>query len=91
MAAALDGVDALHLGDDLVTVPTRPAGRDELERVHTRPYLDSLRRRCEQGGGSIDADTYLTRQSWDIATRAAGAGVVAIEELGEATRVTWPS
>ncbi len=77
----MEAVHDLHLGDDLVTLATRPAVSSELERVHTGPYLDSLRRLCEQGGGSVDADTYLTRQSWDIATRAAGAGLVAIEEL----------
>jgi acetoin utilization deacetylase AcuC-like enzyme len=81
VAAVMEGVADLHLGDDLVMVPTRPAGPRELARVHTDLHLERLLLLSEQGGGSIDADTYATSESWDIATRAAGAGLVAIDEL----------
>ena len=81
VAAVMEGVADLHLDDQLVVVPTRPADRRELTRVHTEPHIDSLVRLSEQGGGSIDADTYATAESWDVATRAAGAGLVAIDEL----------
>jgi acetoin utilization deacetylase AcuC-like enzyme len=64
-----------------VTVETRPADSLELGMVHTDVHLERLLRFSEQGGGSIDADTYATSESWAIATRAAGAGLVAIDEL----------
>ncbi len=81
VAAVMDGVADLHLGAELVVVPTRPADAAELERVHTDLHLEHLRRLCSQGGGSVDADTYATPESWAIATRAAGAGLVAVDEL----------
>jgi acetoin utilization deacetylase AcuC-like enzyme len=81
VTAVMEGVADLHLGDDLVTVPSRPAELTELGRVHTDLHLEHLHRFSEQGGGSIDADTYATHESWAIATRAAGAGLVAIDEL----------
>jgi acetoin utilization deacetylase AcuC-like enzyme len=81
VAAVMEGLADLYLGDDLVTVETRPAGLLELGRVHSELHLDRLLRFCEEGGGSIDADTYATPESWAIATRAAGAGLVAIDEL----------
>jgi acetoin utilization deacetylase AcuC-like enzyme len=81
VAAAMEGVADLHLGGDLVTVSSRPAGLADLGRVHTDQYLEYLRKFSEHGGGSIDADTYATQESWAIATRAAGAGLVAIDEL----------
>ena len=77
----MEGVADLQLGDDLVVVPTRVAGPLELGRVHTGPHLDYLRRFSTEGGGSLDADTYATPASWEIATRAAGAGLVAMDEL----------
>jgi acetoin utilization deacetylase AcuC-like enzyme len=81
VAAVMEGLADLHLGSDLVTVASRPAGPLELGRVHTDLHLEQLLRFCEQGGGSIDADTYATSESWAIASRAAGAGLVAIDEL----------
>ena len=81
VAAVMEGLADLHLGADLVTVAPRPAGLLELGRVHTDLHLEQLLAFCEQGGGSIDADTYATSESWTIATRAAGAGLVAIDEL----------
>ncbi len=81
VSAVMQGIDDLHLGNDLVTVGTRPAGPLELGRVHTELHLEHLLRFCRQGGGSLDADTYATPESWAIATRAAGAGLVAVDEL----------
>ncbi len=92
VAAVMEGVADLHLGDELVVVPTRPADPAELARVHTdapsRAPGPPVRDRAE---GSIDADTYATPESWDIATRAAGAGLVAIDELRQRTGASWPS
>ena len=83
IAAAMDGVADLHLDGDLLLVPARPAPMDQLLRVHSADYLDELERFCATGGGSLDPDTYATTESWDIALESAGAGLVAIEMLGE--------
>jgi len=64
-----------------VVVPSRPAERHELARVHDGWHLDDLARLSQEGGGSIDGDTYATPESWEIATRAAGAGLVAVDGL----------
>jgi acetoin utilization deacetylase AcuC-like enzyme len=81
MAAVMEGLADLRLGGDLVTVPSRPAEPHELDRVHSGRHLLHLRQFCSRGGGSIDGDTYATPASWDIALQAAGAGLVAIDEL----------
>ena len=81
VAAVMEGIADLHLGDELVVVPTRRATRPELARVHTEVHLEHLIRLAGQGGGSIDADTYVTPESWDIATQAAGGGLLAIDGL----------
>ncbi|HEY5097768.1 MAG TPA: histone deacetylase [Acidimicrobiales bacterium] len=81
VAAVMEGLADLHLGGDLVMVPSRAAEAHELDRVHSERHLLDLRQFCRQGGGSIDGDTYATAASWDIALQAAGAGLVAIDEL----------
>jgi acetoin utilization deacetylase AcuC-like enzyme len=79
--AVRSGIADLHLGSDLVLVPTRAASRADLLLVHDGSYLDELAAFCYGGGGEIDQDTYATFNSWPIAQNAAGAGLAVIEEL----------
>jgi acetoin utilization deacetylase AcuC-like enzyme len=81
LRAVMEGVGALHLGEDVVHLVSREASLDELARVHSAAYLTEVRTFCAQGGGDIDPDTYARRDSWTAACRAAGAGVDALAEL----------
>lgn len=90
VAAALAGVDDLHLGSDLKVVPPLAATRAQLARVHAGAYLDELAAFSRGGGGDLDPDTYATADSWDAACRAAGAGLAAIDALqGEGDGVAF--
>jgi acetoin utilization deacetylase AcuC-like enzyme len=58
----------------------RRATREELRRVHTEAYL----RRIEETAGSavaLDADTFTSPDTVDVATLAAGAVVQAVDEV----------
>jgi acetoin utilization deacetylase AcuC-like enzyme len=81
VGAVMDGVADLHLDSDLTVIPSRPAETASLALVHSPGYLDDLRRFCGQGGGSLDADTYATPESWEAACLAAGAGLTAVAAL----------
>jgi acetoin utilization deacetylase AcuC-like enzyme len=81
IGAALEGVNDLHLGSDLILVEPYAATRSELTRVHESTYLDELGAFCYAGGGDLDEDTYATYDSWSIAQYAAGAGLAVIKEL----------
>ena len=84
IAAAMDGVADLHLDGDLLLVPARPRTDGPARSACTRPTTwTSCERFCATGGGSLDPDTYATAESWDTALQSAGAGLVAIETLGE--------
>jgi len=83
IGAAMDGVDDLHLGSDLLLLPPVAADTTQLARVHSGEYLEELERFCATGGGPLDADTYATPESWDAARLSAGAGLVAVEALVE--------
>jgi acetoin utilization deacetylase AcuC-like enzyme len=79
IGAAMRGVEALHLGSDLLVVAAVPAPADRLVRVHTPTHLERLEQFCAAGGGAIDQDTFARPTSWTDARLAAGAGLVAVE------------
>jgi acetoin utilization deacetylase AcuC-like enzyme len=58
--------------------PPRPATRAELERVHAPDYLDTIERSAGRPM-MLDADTYTSPESVEIAALAAGAAVQAAE------------
>ena len=77
-AHVFDAVAARWLEKGGRTAPPRAATRDELALVHAGNYLDSLE---ETRGRAVmlDADTYTSPESLDIAALAAGAAVQAVE------------
>jgi acetoin utilization deacetylase AcuC-like enzyme len=49
-----------------------PADESELELVHSRRHVESIRDLCLSGGGAIDADTFVGEASYRAALHAAG-------------------
>ena len=58
-----------------------------LQSVHTPVYLDQLRRACQEGR-RLDADTYTTPSSWELALKSAGGALAVAGSVwrGEARR-----
>ncbi|WP_419918725.1 histone deacetylase [Candidatus Poriferisocius sp.] len=79
--AVMGGVQKAGLTDALVAIEPRPASDDELLSVHHRSVLDAVDRVTRAGGGRLDPDTVLAPRSEVAARLAAGAGLVAIENL----------
>jgi acetoin utilization deacetylase AcuC-like enzyme len=86
-----------HLDARLAVSPVRelynpaappPADRAQLERVHDPTYVDRVRDFALNGGGRIETDTVVSRRSFDVACRAAGAAVAAVDAVlsGQAPR-----
>jgi acetoin utilization deacetylase AcuC-like enzyme len=66
----------------LTRMPTIPATREQLERVHTRGYLGHIERIVARGGGILDAgDTVASAGSWAAAAAAAGASIGAVDAV----------
>lgn len=66
-------LDALH------PLEPRPATEDELLSVHTPAHIQRVRRVAGQGGGHLDADTYVSSQSFEAGRMAAGGLIRAVE------------
>jgi acetoin utilization deacetylase AcuC-like enzyme len=57
------------------------ASRESIEKIHQAAYYDRLKSWCEQAAGRIEADTVVSRGTWNAATRAAGAAIDAVERV----------
>ena len=51
--------------------------------VHEDRHLRLVETAARSGGGWLDADTYCTARSWEVARRAAGAAAAAARAVGE--------
>ncbi len=59
-----------------------------VQRIHQPSYLRKIEQACANGGGRIEADTVIGRESFAVAKHAAGAVVDAVDRVlqGEDTR-----
>jgi acetoin utilization deacetylase AcuC-like enzyme len=88
-AARAGAVEALV---EIAKFSPAPADRELLTAVHLPAYIDSIKNFCAAGGGELDPDTVVGRDSWEAALRAAGAGPDAVHLLlkGEADLAFLP-
>ena len=62
----------------------RDATVEELTRVHSPEHVQRVRLFAEAGGGRIESDTMVSRESYNVALKAAGTACDAVDEvLGE--------
>jgi len=72
-----------RLLDRMALVPPQPADLSLLARVHDAAYVGELQAFAGQGGGHIDADTYVGRRSFDAARLAAGGAAELVRAVLE--------
>ena len=60
---------------------TRVATVDELSKIHDRMHVERVEKFAKEGGGWIEADTFLSPQSYDVARRAAGTSLAAVDAV----------
>lgn len=58
-----------------------PVTLERLERVHKLSYAETVAALANRGGGAIEADTVVSRASYDVARLAAGAVCDAVERV----------
>jgi acetoin utilization deacetylase AcuC-like enzyme len=59
----------------------RSATLPELMRVHAKEHVQAIEAFARTGGGRIEADTVLSPQSFDVACRAAGTAIEAVDRV----------
>ena len=82
LTAILDRISSEKLDVEFIT--PRPATVDQIASVHGRRYIEQVAAGCQHGGGYLDIDTILSRDSYDAALMAAGGAMTAVDAvLGE--------
>ena len=80
----VDGLAQAGLLERVMSLETRAADDDELAICHTREYLRIARHDVESGYAYLSTgDTDIGPNSWEVAARAAGAGMNAVDAVME--------
>jgi len=74
------------LWPQLARLTPREAGDEDIVRCHSEQLIEQIRRLCECGIPYIDLDTVISKQSFAVARRAAGAVIAGVDQVftGEA-------
>jgi acetoin utilization deacetylase AcuC-like enzyme len=88
LAAIRAELDRTGLAGRCTAAPTRVATIDELTRIHGADYIDLVRAASAAGGRRLDPDTVASPESFDVARRAAGTALDAVDRVltGQAPR-----
>ena len=73
LECTIDHLKSAGLWNKLTLVSPRAATVEEIALVHDRGYISRARKVAEGGGGQLDPDTVLSRDSYQAAIYAAGA------------------
>ena len=60
---------------------TRTASVEEISRIHGAMYVTRVAEFANAGGGWIEQDTFLSRKSYEVARRAAGTSLAAVDAV----------
>ncbi len=75
-------LEASGLTAKLAPVASRHATPDDLQLAHTAPYLARAERDIASGADRLSTgDTTICPRSWDVARRAAGCGLAAVDAV----------
>ena len=82
LTAILDRIQSEKLDVDFIT--PKPATVAQIAAIHRGRYIDQVKAVCQHGGGYLDVDTILSKNSYDAALMAAGGAITAVDAvLGE--------
>jgi acetoin utilization deacetylase AcuC-like enzyme len=74
-------IEVSGLMDHLVQLRPRPATEDEIARLHTREYMERIKRASSEAGGDAGELTPFGPGSYEIALLAAGGCITAVDAV----------
>ena len=85
LTAVLEALERSGLRDALIGLTPSLCPREHVERVHTTRLIDSIEELCAVAPAHIDADTVVSKKSFEAALYAAGAGIAAADAIIDGT------
>ncbi len=79
-------LDEASFADLLIPGSPRDASDEELQRVHTREYIEEVARTAHSGRTYFDPDTSANEYSYAAARRASGCAVAAVDSVLDSPR-----
>jgi len=79
LEAITSKVQASDIRPHLLFTEPGNATREQIQSNHDAKYIEMLKTACEAGTRQLDADTVISRKSYDAAVLAAGAGLTAVD------------
>ena len=86
LEAIENALQTANLWDELNHLSFQNAQESDLERCHTPQHIERVKNLAQNGGGYLDGDTFVGKESFEIAKLACGAAMQAVESVwkGEA-------
>jgi acetoin utilization deacetylase AcuC-like enzyme len=69
------------LWPELARLAPRAASDEEISRCHSERLIEQIGKLCERGIPYIDLDTVISKHSFEVARRAAGAVIVGVDQV----------
>ncbi len=77
LTETMDYFEKTGLLEKLVLLKPEPCSTEDVLRVHSGTVLNTVKNLSSSGGGYIDADTYCSPHTYDVARLAAGGCILA--------------
>jgi acetoin utilization deacetylase AcuC-like enzyme len=74
-------LETSHLKEELVALEPQPASVEDISLVHSREHISRIESTGRSGGGWLDGDTVMSKDSYEAALYAAGGAVRAVEAV----------
>ncbi len=79
LEAILEVLGDYGMNDRLIKIDPVPATKEQLVLFHTSAYIDRIEVFGAKGGGNLDGDTVMSRNSYQAAVMAAGGVITAVD------------
>ena len=87
LTACISAINSADFGNQLEWKYPHSATEEELRQVHTSEHIQSIKDICSSGGGYLEPDTPVCKESYKIALKSSGAWIDGISEINKGNSV----
>ena len=87
LTACISAINSADFGNQLEWKYPHSATEEELRQVHTSEHIQSIKDICNSGGGYLEPDTPVCKESYKIALKSSGAWIDGISEINKGNSV----
>ena len=88
LTACISAINSADFGNQLEWKYPHSATEEELRQVHTAEHIQSIKDICSSGGGYLEPDTPVCKESYKIALKSSGAWIDGISEINKGNSVS---